>query len=59
MRDYNYCSEICIYCEYTDYGFAPVGTGLHNLCEGRGCEDAYINWKEENPEDKRELEEMF
>lgn len=59
MKDYNYSSEICEYCDCTEFGTYPVGTGLHNLCEGKGCEDAYKRYKEENPEDERTLEEMF
>ena len=59
MKDCSYPSEICDYCACTDYGTAPVGTGLHNLCEGIGCVEAYERYKEENPEDERELEEMF
>ena len=59
MAIYNYPSEICEYCICTDFGLYPVGTGLHNLCEGQGCVDAYENYIEEHPEDNRELEEMF
>ena len=55
----SYPSEICEHCVCTDYGTASVGTGLHNLCEGAGCIDAYESYKEEHPEDNRELEEMF
>jgi hypothetical protein len=36
----DYPSIICEYCPYTDYGAVPVGTGPHNLCEGRFCEEA-------------------
>lgn len=59
MQRCNYPSEICEHCVCTDYGTASVGTGLHNLCEGAGCIDAYESYKEEHPEDNRELEEMF
>lgn len=59
MKGYNYLSEICEYCSWTDFGCVPVNTGLHNLCEGEGCMDAYASWQDDNPEDTRELEEMF
>lgn len=59
MKDYKYSSEICLYCAHTDYGCAPVNTGLHNICYGDGCEEAYSKWQEENPDDNREMEELF
>lgn len=59
MRNYDYSSEICEYCVCTDFGFAPVGTGYWNLCEGLGCMDAYTRWQEHNPEDDRTLKELF
>lgn len=59
MKNYDYSSEICNYCPCTDFGFAAVGTGPHNLCYGAKCEEAYENWKENNPEDCREFEELF
>lgn len=59
MRNYDYPSEICLYCGYTDYGFAPINTGPWNLCEGRWCEEAYIKWQEDNSDDDRTFEELF
>ena len=59
MKEYNYPSEICEWCRCTDYGCVNVNTGYWNLCEGQGCEYAYIDWKEANPEDDRKLEELF
>ena len=59
MRKCDYPSEICGYCACTDFGFASVNTGSYNLCEGRGCLEAYADWKEANPDDSREFEELF
>ena len=59
MREYSYPSVICNYCAYTDYGGLPVGTGYWNLCEGRFCEEAYYEYKDKNPDDYSELEELF
>ena len=59
MKNYNYTSEICEYCVCTDFGCAPVGTGPWNICEGCGCVEAYEDWKEDHPNDCRELEDMF
>lgn len=59
MKEYDYQSIICNYCRYTDYGWYPVGTGYWNLCEGCCCKEAYETYREENPDDTSELEELF
>lgn len=59
MRNCKYTSEICEYCPCTDFGSAAVNTGPWNLCEGARCIEAYDAWKEDNPDDCRELEEML
>lgn len=59
MNKHNYSSILCEYCPCTGYGDEPVNTGSWNICEGVGCEQAYDMYKDANPEDDRELEEMF
>lgn len=56
---HNYPSVICEYCPYTDYGDKDVGTNQFNMCEGIKCEEAFNNYKNENPDDERILDEMF
>ena len=58
----DYPSVICEYCVCTDYGDAPVNTGLHNLCEGACCEVALYNYNDsrDNDEDKiASIEDAF
>lgn len=50
MSKLEYSSVLCEHCPFTDYGYVPVNTGPHNLCEGAQCEEAYENWKESDPE---------
>jgi len=38
-------TELCDYCPFTKEG--PTNTGPWNLCEGRACDEAYENYKEE------------
>jgi hypothetical protein len=42
----DYPLAICKYCFCTDYGYSPVSTGPHNLCEGIGCKEAQENYEE-------------
>ena len=57
----NYPSAICSYCECTGHGRYSVNTGPHNICEGRGCEDALENYNESvDDEDKfASIEDAF
>lgn len=50
----NYLSKLCEYCKCTDYGLHLINTGYWNMCEG-----AYQDYKEDNPDDDRTVEEMF
>lgn len=59
---YRYESSICKYCALTDYGCAPVNTGPHNLCEGRGCEQALNDYNDNQADDEDKfdsIEEAF
>ena len=58
MNKYEYPSIICNYCRYTNYGFEEVGTSPFNLCEGMGCENAYVKYVEETG-DNSSLEDLF
>ena len=46
MPDYDYPWSICKYCRFTDFGYAPINTGPHNLCEGMGCDEAKERYEE-------------
>jgi len=39
--------DLCEYCECTEFGTTAVNTAPYNLCEGRGCKDAYDRYLEE------------
>lgn len=49
--------DLCIHCEYTDFGNVQVNTGPHNLCEGSGCAKAYQNYLENSNEEIDDDEE--
>ena len=40
--------ELCDHCSFTEYGLIPVNTNQYNLCEGSCCDEAYMEYLDNN-----------
>lgn len=49
MVQIEYASLLCSHCPCTEYGLQSTNSGPWNLCEGRSCEEALIQFREDNP----------
>ena len=54
----NYVSSLCEYCWCTELGAIEVNTHSGNLCEGRGCKEAFKRYKEDGGKAKS-IEDTF